>query len=129
MDISISTAQGRVPVTILRLHGDLDMNNADQFNTTAKKAIDDGARDILLDFSHVQFMSSIGIRSLILIYDWLHPAQDKEVIQARAREGGYKAPHLKLLKPQDRILKTLQFVNMDAYLEIFDDEDQAVAAF
>jgi len=131
MEINISTTQGRVPVTVLRVIGDLDYNNAEQFNATVLKVVENGARDILLDLSQVQFMSSIGIRSLAMLYDLLHPGteEEKKEIHARQRTGEYKAPHLKLLNPQSRVLKTLQFVCLDDYLEIFSDEKQAIAAF
>lgn len=47
-------------------------------------------------------MSSIGIRSLAMLYDLLHPGTEaeKKEIYAGVRAGAYKAPHLKLLKPQ-----------------------------
>jgi len=131
MEINVSTVQGRVPVTVLRLKGDLDANHASQFDSAADEAIKNGARDILLDFAGVQFMGSIGIRSLSRLYDLLHPGTEAEkaAVHALVRAGTYKAPHLKLLNPQSRILNTIQMVSLDAYLEIFSDEKQAIAAF
>ncbi len=131
MEISVSTAQGRVPVTILRVQGNLDAANADEFNAAANKAVKDGALDILLDFTQVQFMSSIGIRSLSMLYDLLHPGteHEKDAIHSAMRANTYTAAHLKLLNVNPRLRSTLDFVMMDRYLEMFTDEQAAIASF
>ena len=58
--------------------GALDSASAGYFTEEARKTIESGPTNILLDFSDVPFMSSVGIRSLSAIYDWLHPIKSAE---------------------------------------------------
>jgi anti-anti-sigma factor len=132
MEITFSMAEARAPVTIMRLKGKLDSGSVGYFMDQARQAIDGGAQDMLLDFSDVPFMSSVGIRALSALYDWLHPvkcAEDQKSVSQAVHEGTYHAPHLKLLNPNPSISKTINLVALDRYLEIFTDEQQALAAF
>jgi anti-anti-sigma factor len=132
MEITFSLVQANVPVTIAHLKGNLDSTSAGYFNDQIRKAIDDGAGDILLDFSETPFMSSVGIRCLSAAYDWLHPAktaEEQRLISQAVHNGTYHAPHLKLLNLNATILKTIRLVALDRYFEIFDDQDTALAAF
>ncbi len=43
MEIKVSTENGRVPITVLHVDGDLDVSSYQQFQSTAKKLIDEGA--------------------------------------------------------------------------------------
>jgi anti-anti-sigma regulatory factor len=132
MDISFSTIQGHPPVTIMRLQGRLDSSSVGYFMDQARQAIDGGAQNILLDFSETPFMSSVGIRALSALYDWLHivkSAGDQKAVSQAIHDGVYHAPHLKLLNPNPSILKTIHLVALDRYLDIFTDEQLALAAF
>lgn len=132
MEIVTETVQGQVPVTIIRLNGKLDSSSAGFFDEQIRRMVYTGVKDILLDFSAVPFMSSVGIRSLSMAYDWLHPMksgeQQKSLSQA-VHDGTYHAPHLKLLNPNPAVLKTIKVVALDRYLEIFNDETLAIGAF
>ena len=131
MEIIISQAQGRVPVTIMRLKGDLDYLSADNFDAQARKLVENGARDILVDLSGVAFMSSVGIRSLHMLYDLVHAdeSEEKKAVYKGVLSGTYKAPHFKLLNPTRRVHNTLTTVGLDMYIDIFKDEQEAIAAF
>ena len=131
MEIVVSQAQGRVPVTIMRLKGDLDYISTDDFDAQARKVVENGAKDILIDLSGVGFMSSVGIRSLHTLYDLVHASEteEKKAVYKGVLSGTYKAPHLKLLKPTRRVHDTLSTVGLDMYIDIFGDEQQALAAF
>lgn len=132
MEITLLTIQRRVPVTVMRIKGELDSLSAGYLNAKAREAIDQGATDILLDLSEMPFMSSVGVRSLSAIYDWLHPVQtgrDRKAVSEAVRAGTYHAPHLKLLNPTPRVLKVIELVALDRYLQIFTDEEQALASF
>jgi hypothetical protein len=132
MEIIIATTQVRVPVTIVRPQGKLDSSSAGYFTEVLRNIVEEGARDVLVDFSKVPYMSSVGIRSLTAAYDWLHPVHSVEERKAVGRginDGTYKAPHLKLANLSPRVLNVLSMVGLDRYLEIFDDEKTALAAF
>ncbi len=131
MEIIVSQAQGRVPVTIMRLKGDLDYISADDFDAQARKAVENGAKDILIDLSGVAFMSSVGFRSIDNLYDLVHRDESekkKDVFQGIA-SGTYKAPHLKLLCPNNRVHESIKMIGLDMYIDIFEDEQKAIAAF
>ena len=132
MEINITLVQVRVPVTIIGVVGVLDSSSAGYFNEEIRQAIDQGARDILLDFSEVPFMSSVGIRSLSAVYDWLHPvhsSEEKKAISQAVHDGVYRAPHLKLLNPNQRIQKAISLVALDRYLDIYHNREQALGAY
>ncbi len=131
MDIVHAQALGRVPITILRLKGNFDSDSAEHFNTEARKAVEGGAKDILLDLSGVPFMSSVGIRSISTLYDLLHPytPEEKKSVNEAIRAGTYKAPHLKLLAPTERVREMMHLVSLDWYMQIFSSEEEAISAF
>jgi anti-anti-sigma factor len=130
MEISTSTLNGRVPVTVLRLKGDLDASTSDSFMQAAKKALDDGATDFLVDLSGVSFISSAGIRALHGLYNTLHTGgASKEAVFHEINAGTYSAPHLKLLKPAKKVQDVLSMAGLDMYLKSYQDEKEALAAF
>jgi anti-anti-sigma factor len=64
MNITVTQAEGRVPVTILHPHGDLDLSSFQNLIALAETAYNEGARDILLDLSDTPYMSSSGLVAL-----------------------------------------------------------------
>jgi len=132
MEIEIMQVQGEIPVTVVRAAGVFDSSSVEQFMEPAQEAIDEGAENLLIDLSGISFMSSIGIRILNALYFQLHPKgspdQDKEIAE-KIRSGEYKAPHLKLLCPVENVAKVLRMAGMDQYIEIFTDQQDALAAF
>jgi len=132
MEITSSTLQGRVPVTVLHPLGNLDASTSDEFSAAAEKAVTGGAKDILVDLSDVPFVSSAGIRALHTLYNALHPAgsgQDKEAVYKGISAGTYAAPHLKLLHPNKKVSEALKLAGLDMYLKMYDSEQEALAAF
>ena len=71
MEIKVSTENGRVPVTVLHVDGNIDSSTYEAFQSTAKKLIDDGARYMLVDLSHAPFVSSAGLRALHTLFNEL----------------------------------------------------------
>ncbi len=132
MEITTITVEGQVPVQIMRLKGNLDSVSAGYFTDQIRQAVEAGARNILLDFSEAPFMSSVGISALSTAYSWLHPRQSagaQQAVSQAVHDGSYRAPHLKLLNPNSRVQEALRLAAMDRYLEFFNDEQQALAAF
>ena len=132
MEITISQAQGRVPVTVIHLKGNFDSNSQETYSQETRKILDAGVKDIVLEMSGVAFMSSVGIRAISALYDRLHgnysPDEKKAVLEA-TRAGTYRAPHLKVCAPQKNVLEIIKMVNLDWYIQIFSSEKEAIAAF
>jgi anti-anti-sigma factor len=130
MEIIVSEEQGRVPVTVFHIHGELTADTSDKFTAQAAAAIAGGTRNLLLDLSDVSFVGSYGIRALSSLLSDLYKANGLTDEDARKvlRSGG-KAPYLKLLKPNQYVTKVLETSGMDMLLETHTDIKRAVASF
>lgn len=137
MAITITQAQGKVPVTIMSIYGKLDASNYRAVIATAQEAYEHGARNLLIDLWDVPFMSSSGIaalHSIALIYRGVTLTNDQEEgweafhSLDRDRESGIQK-HVKLLKPQARVARTLEKTGLSALFEIHEDQDTAIASF
>src|SRR5215216_1657851 len=64
MDISVSQAQGSVPVAVLKLDGQLDGQNYQDLIAKAQEVYKAGSRDLLLDLADLTYISSAGLVAL-----------------------------------------------------------------
>ena len=122
MEIEVYQQQGRVPVTILTIRGDIDAQTYDQLQNQVQSSIKAGARNFLLDMAGVNYISSYGVRALSQIYDWLRDAGETPI-------AGHKSPHVKLVNVSAPVSKVLETTGMDLYLDIYSDRENAIAAF
>lgn len=132
MDIGITQQQGRVPVTVLQIKGDINAATYEQFQTRAQEAIQAGTRYLLLDLSGVRYMSSAGLRALTQIYNWLRPEmtpQADHAVSAGVNAGTFRSPNLKLLNPTPNVMQVLKIAGFDMFLDIYQDQKQAVESF
>ena len=136
MNITVDQAQGRVPVTILGIHGDLDGSNYQALIAKAKEMYDAGARDLILDMSQTPFMSSAGLVALhniaLLLQNELPPDPQSgwEAFHAISRDQNAGVQqHVKLLNPQPKVARTLEITGMKQLFEIHSDLQTAVASF
>ena len=130
--INEETIQSRVPVTIFRIKGDIDGNTYEQLQTRASESFQSGARHLLLDLSEVPYISSAGIRALHYIFNLLRsdPAvESDQSIREGVRSGAFKSPHLKLLKPNSGVTKVLGMSGYDMFLDIYQDQTEALNSF
>jgi anti-anti-sigma factor len=104
MEITVLQEQGRIPVTVLTLQGNLDSSTYAQLEQHAKEAIVAGARDLLIDMTHVSYMSSAGIRVLTTLFNQLHSASEIETARQTVLRTNFKSPHLKLAGVSPRVL-------------------------
>ena len=132
-EITISEAEGRVPVTIMHLKGDLDALGADVLDAQIEQFNKGQTSDVLVDMDAVPYMSSAGLRSIHNLFYSLHPEgsdEHKRILDEGVRKGTYKAPHMKLLNPSKRVRELLEMVGIDMYMEILTgDETTAVNSF
>ena len=136
MLMDVSKHEGRVPVTVLHLAGDLDASNYTNVIKKAQELYDGGVRDLILDLGKVPYISSAGLMSLHTIsrifaghsmqtgssgrptFRSIDPQSDRE-----ARN------HLKLLNPQDAVSQVLDTVGLKEFFQIFNDVESAVNSF
>ena len=120
---------GHVPVTILQLKGDLAAE--EPLESQARQAFQDGARNMILDLTHVPYISSAGLRAIHLIYMMLREADPDDSAKAALgiARGTYKSPHLKLVNPSRNGRRALTTAGYDMFLDMLDDISSAVAQF
>lgn len=138
MNISVSEAQapGRVPITVLKLDGQLDGQNYQELITKAQELYSAGARDFLLDLSDLTYISSAG---LVALHSVALLSRGEELPDF---EGGWSAyrsmgrssdagvqRHVKLFNPRTEVKSVLDMVGFSQVFEIFTDLDQAVSSF
>ena len=134
MEIKVSTESGRVPVTVLHVDGNIDSSTYEQFQSTARKLIDDGARYILVDLSHAPFVSSAGLRALHTLFNELRSRNPEanlndEQMKKGISAGTYKSPHLKLLNLSPETKTAFETSGFDMYIDTFTDRNAAIASF
>ncbi|MEW5830928.1 MAG: STAS domain-containing protein [Chloroflexota bacterium] len=132
MDIVISQQQGRVPVSVLRLTGEVNSSTYERLEKTAREIIDGGAQYILLDLTDLNFLSSAGLRTIHNLFNELRfrsPNGNDGDIKKGLADGTYKSPHLKLLRPSESVLEVLKMTGYDMFIEIHTDMQAAINSF
>jgi anti-anti-sigma regulatory factor len=132
MEITVSHEQGRVPITVFQVKGDINMATSEELQRQARRAFEDGMRDLVLDLSDVPYMSSAGIRALNDMFRLLRgatPAESDEAIKKGLSDGTFKSPHLKLVNPNRHVQEVLGMSGVDMFLEIHRNVKDAVASF
>jgi anti-anti-sigma factor len=134
MEIKVSTENGRVPVTVLHVDGNIDSSTYEKFEATAKKLIEEGARYILVDLAHAPFVSSAGLRALHTLFNELRSRNpdsnlSDEQVKKGISAGTYKSPHLKLLNLSPETKVAFQTTGFDMYIDTFTDKKAAIASF
>lgn len=136
MNISVDKVTGSVPVTVLRLEGDLDASTFEQLIDAGRKAADAGAHDVLVDLRKVPFMGSSGLvafHTIALVLAGEEPPDldggwNAHHALQRSVEAGLQT-HLQILGPQASVRKALERTGMTRFIPVHDDEAAAIAAF
>jgi anti-anti-sigma factor len=134
MEISVSTQNGRVPITIMHIDGDIDTATSKLFQTKAEELIKNGARYILVDLAHCPYMSSASLRALHIIFKELnaiHPdvTLAENEIKKGISDGSYKSPYLKLVNASPETQMVFKTSGFNMFLEFYDDMKKAIEAF
>jgi anti-anti-sigma regulatory factor len=135
MNITTEQSAARVPVTTIRLQGDLDGSNYLELIAAAKTAQQNGARQLLLDLGGVPYMSSAGLVALHSAVQLLRgeqppdPSAGWSALKSVAVNATGAQQLVKLLNPQPRVTRTLEMSGMNVFFEIYTDEAAALASF
>ena len=136
MQINTSTQQGRVPVTIMQLDGDLDASNYAEVIQKAQELYAGEARHLVIDLSKVSYMSSAGlmaIHTVALIFGGNKmeaKGSGRPAFRAIDLQRDQLArQHVKLLNPQPQVEQVLGVVGLKQFFEIFTDLQGAVNSF
>lgn len=132
MQIVVSQEQGRVPVTVFHLSGEIDASSYQELERQAREAYQAGCRALLLDLAKVTYMSSAGLRALHTIFTIFRaatPEQSDAEVRRGVAAGTFKSAQLKLLNPKPAVLDVIRTAGFDMFLEIHHKLKDAVASF
>lgn len=132
MQIVVSQEQGRIPVTVFHLSGQIDADSYQELEKRAREAYDAGSRALVLDLAKVTYMSSAGLRALHTIFTIFRaatPDQTDAEVRRGVVAGTFKSAQLKLLNPKPAVLEVIKTAGFDMFLEIHHKLKDAVASF
>jgi anti-anti-sigma factor len=114
--VTVSKAQGRVPVTVFQLHDRLNLGNTAELEQAANEAYAAGSRNVVIEMSKTASLTSAGIRTIVGIYKLLTETKDK-------------VKHLKLVSPTPYVREVLEIAGLLDYIELYGSLEDAVASF
>jgi anti-anti-sigma factor len=135
MNISTRQVEGRIPIMVVTIQGDLDGSNYMDLIAKGKELYQAGARRLILDMSQVSFMSSAGIMALHSLALLMRgeqipdPEQGWAALHAATEKSNNLQTNVKLLNLQPKVDRTVQLAGMKAFFEIHTDLAAAVASF
>ena len=100
-------------VLILSADGGLNADTAAEFATQLESLVDAGVKQIIVDCTHLDYISSFGVSVLVRLHNKL------------AKRGG----DVKLAGPRSTVLQALTVMRMGKLFEIYPDVNQARLAF
>jgi anti-anti-sigma regulatory factor len=135
MNITSSKAEGRVPVTVIRVDGQLDGQSYMELIDMAKASYKEGARDFLIDLTDLTYISSAG---LVALHSIALLTKGEALPDTDAGWSAYRSikssaaevqTHIKLLNPREEVKSVLEMVGFDRVFSVFTDLDEAVKSF
>ena len=110
MQISSETVED---VLVVRLEGNLDTNSSPEAQDYLNKAIDDGAARVIVSFDQVEFVSSAGLRVLLVTAKRL------------AGAGG----NLRVCGLNETVSEVFEISGFSTILNVFASESEALSGF
>ena len=86
LNIMVGHEQGNVPVTVLRVEGDIDAATHKDLQDKAAEVIEKGATHILLDLGGVDYMGSAGFRAIHAVSNMLSDEESSGLSKSPARD-------------------------------------------
>ncbi len=136
MDISVSQMQGNVPVTVVKVGGQLDGQTYQDLIGKAQELYQAGARDFILDLSDLSYISSAG---LVALHSTALLAKGEQVPDPEHGWATYRSlgrttadgvqGHVKLVNPREEVENVLKMVGFTDVFEIYADLERAVNSF
>ena len=136
MNIVVSQSQAVVPVTIMKLQGELDASNFQDVIDRVQVLYQGGTRHLLIDLSDLSFMSSSGLVALYSAARIMagaappNPEHGWGVFREleKATEGGLEK-HCQLCCPQPAVDRALEITGFKAFLTVHPDMETALGSF
>lgn len=133
LDTTVEHVDGRVPITVLALDGELDASNFEMLIETVRGLYDGGTRQLLLDLGALRFMASSGLVALHSIVRIMHgePPLDPEAgwgaLHAIGTDDATQT-EVQLCAPQPAVERVLARTGLDRLFPVHPDRATAIAA-
>jgi len=119
LKITSEQIQGKAAATVMHLTGWLDKKSEEQFFQSAQQAYEQGARELILDLTGLDTLTSAGMRALTQVYKLFTP-EAEQYKDKNARVKIYGAP--------EHISHVLGITGFLKYIPSYDSMQAAVAA-
>jgi anti-anti-sigma factor len=137
MQTTVERVEGRVPVTVMALSGELDASNYLRLVDDVRPLYAAGARHLLLDLSDLTFIASSGLVALYSIVTLMQgeeppdPEYGWSALHAMGRgvEEGSVQTAVRLCGVQPAVAEVLQRTGLDGLFDSHPDRETALAAF
>jgi anti-anti-sigma factor len=137
LETTVERVEGRVPVTIVDLDGELDGTNYREVIDMVAGVYADGGRHLLLDLTDLEFISSAGLVALHASLRLMQgePPPDPEFGYAALRaineevDRGETQTNVQLCGTQEGVQKVLDRTGLAALFPSHPDRAAAIAAF
>ena len=137
LDTTVEHVEGRVPITVVALEGELDASNFQDLVATAQGLYGAGTRHLLLDLAGLTFMASSGLVALHSIVRVLQgdAPDDPEAGWGALHDlghdvsGGGTQTAVQLCAPQPPVQRVLDRTGMSRLFVVHADRATAIAAF
>ncbi|MBL8088917.1 MAG: STAS domain-containing protein [Anaerolineales bacterium] len=132
LEITSTTQNARVPVTIINVKGDIDASNYQEFQSQSEQLVTDGARYLLLNLKEVAYMSSAGLRVIHNLFNQLrtlHKDANDDELRKKMSAGEYKSPFIKVVNLSERVKEAFELGGFETYIEAYNDVEKAVNSF
>lgn len=123
-----SEIAGETPVTVLHLSGHLHGETERELMDQVRQAQEGGSKYLLLDLSHVDVLTSAGLRAIHNIFNMFTPQQDKTIIRQHG-EDPYKSPYFKLVCPNPDVYYVLNIAGFLQNILIYNELEEAIQSF
>ena len=136
MNISVSQAQGRVPVTVVQLDGKLDGQTYQDLIDKTRELYNSGTRNMLIDMTDLTYISSAGLVSLHTMALLMRgeslpdPEQGWANVKNMDRSRGMGIQeNVKLFNPRPEVQSVLDMVGFSQIFAVFTDREQALQSY
>ena len=115
---TVEKVQGTAPVTIFHLRGWLDAQSEGDFVKWASEAYEGGTRNLLLDMSELDTLTSAGMRAIQKVYK-MYTAEDT----------GGESPHLKMASAPPPVYHALKITGFLQSIPMYESVQSALDSF
>lgn len=134
MTIDVERKDGRPPIAIVTLNGELDASNYERVIEVVRDAYANGARGLVFDFSQLTFMASSGLFALHSALRIMRgetppdPEMGWSALHQVAQDHANETSMVRISAPQDAIARVLERTGMSQLFVVDATRGDAVEA-